>query len=83
MYLELKTMSTFAVLLSRRHHGVRVVARGEANRANQPPTVFESGFDPLTANAEVAVAAEPMRVNPATLSCSDHFAALGSGVERR
>ena len=60
------------------------VAMGvKSNTANRPPSMHGSCFEPIPANAEVAVAAKPVRVDPATFARLHHFSALSRDVERR
>ena len=64
------------MLLSRSHCRLSISISAKADAAGQRPASLQSTLDPLDANAEIAVTAKPMSIdpppNPLTSDNGDH-----------
>ena len=66
---------------SRSSSRFRVRCPAQVQRGNQGPAARQRGLDPLPADAQVGVAAQPVRIDPAAFVGSHHVGALGHQIE--
>ena len=56
------------MLYARSHSGVRVFVGSKENLLGKLPTIEQGSLNPVDADAEIAIAAKPMNIDPSALT---------------